>query len=440
MLVGTAIIGDASAGEAAPLLRPIRFLFPREHGRYFGWSLAVAGTRLVVGAPNLDGDGIIDAHALVFDPATSELVHDLPVEVGTDHWWQFAVAALGPHPLVGVSPGDEDARLDGSVTLFDGATGSMLQSWCCSGGLPLAVGDDVLIGGTGGATLYDPATGSAIRTYALADPNGRGVLGMALVGDVLAVAGAEPVGVHLFDVDRAQRIGFAGTNHGNARRFGSAMAVAGSRLAITEVPQVNVFDLAMGALLHTIDAPPDFARGNFGRSLAYLDGLLVVGHPSSTPTRGAVHLFDGTGAVVASLTREGSPPDFGRSVVALGRALAVGAPTASGGEVVIYSPCGDGVVDAPVEECDAPGDIDCDANCRIAGNSKDGCGDADRDGGITLRDGIQVLRAVADLPSLCTLARCDTDGSGALGLGDGIRVLRVVAGLPAGLACPAPGN
>ncbi len=100
---------------------------------------------------------------------------------------------------------------------------------------------------------------------------------------------------------------------------------------------------------------------------------------------------------------------------------------------MIFSPCGDGEVDAPVEQCDDGNDVDddgCDGDCRTLGTGGEVCGDADGNGSTTVSDGVQVLRAAAGLDSSCTRARCDVDGSGAVGVTDGVQVLRAAAGLP----------
>jgi hypothetical protein len=65
------------------------------------------------------------------------------------------------------------------------------------------------------------------------------------------------------------------------------------------------------------------------------------------------------------------------------------------------------------------------------------CGDADGNGSVTVTDGVQVLRAAAELSSSCTLAACDVDGDGGIGVTDGVNVLRKAAGLAAADACPA---
>jgi cysteine-rich repeat protein len=393
------------AGDA-PLYRPIRRLTVSENGGHFGAALAVAGTKLLVGAPNLDGAGRTDAHAYLFDPATGDLVHDLTVEVGADRWWQFSVGTVGTNLLVGIAPGEEADGLGGSVTVFDGETGGTMQTFCCLGALAMGVGDNVLIGSPGGAGLYDPATGNLVRTLTMPDPNRRGVQSMALIGSrTIALAATEPVGVHLFDERTGRAVGFVGTRHGDTRHFGSAMAVNGATLAVTEIPQVNLFDLGFGLVLGTIDPPPGLGGASFGAALAYAGGLLVVGAPSGGD-KGAAHLFDANGNLVVSLPADGAGPGFGRAVAALGRSVAVGAPTDAGGAVVIFSPCGDGTVDAPVEQCDDGNDDDtdgCDSECRTVG-ARDDCGDADGSATITVSDGVQILRAAAGLPFV---AHCD---------------------------------
>ncbi len=58
------------------------------------------------------------------------------------------------------------------------------------------------------------------------------------------------------------------------------------------------------------------------------------------------------------------------------------------------------------------------------------CGDVDDNGTVSVTDGVQVLRAAAELPSECTLAICDADVDGEIGVTDGVIVLRKAALLP----------
>ncbi len=64
------------------------------------------------------------------------------------------------------------------------------------------------------------------------------------------------------------------------------------------------------------------------------------------------------------------------------------------------------------------------------------CGDANGNGSITVTDGVQVLRAAADLASDCTPERCDVNANGSTTVTDGVAVLRAAAGLSVVLQCP----
>jgi hypothetical protein len=64
------------------------------------------------------------------------------------------------------------------------------------------------------------------------------------------------------------------------------------------------------------------------------------------------------------------------------------------------------------------------------------CGDADLNGSINVADGVHTLRSAAELPSNCTLARCDVDGNGTISVSDGVNVLRGAAGLSFPANCP----
>ena len=66
------------------------------------------------------------------------------------------------------------------------------------------------------------------------------------------------------------------------------------------------------------------------------------------------------------------------------------------------------------------------------------CADPNRDGAITVTDGVLVLRAAAALETGCSMAICDLDGSGAITVTDGVNSLRAAAALSAALTCAMP--
>ena len=65
------------------------------------------------------------------------------------------------------------------------------------------------------------------------------------------------------------------------------------------------------------------------------------------------------------------------------------------------------------------------------------CGDTNNDGTITVTDGIQALRAAAELSSSCTNSRCDVNGNGEVSVSDGTLILKAAADLPIEAHCPA---
>jgi hypothetical protein len=71
----------------------------------------------------------------------------------------------------------------------------------------------------------------------------------------------------------------------------------------------------------------------------------------------------------------------------------------------------------------------------LAGPAAAVCGDATGDGDVTVSDGVQALRAAADLSSLCD-DRCDVDANGAITVSDGVNILRHAAGLSSVQNCP----
>jgi hypothetical protein len=63
------------------------------------------------------------------------------------------------------------------------------------------------------------------------------------------------------------------------------------------------------------------------------------------------------------------------------------------------------------------------------------CGDANRTGSVTVTDGVLVLRAAAQLPSVCAKERCDMNLDGNISVTDGVLALRVAAGIQTQVAC-----
>jgi uncharacterized delta-60 repeat protein len=89
----------------------------------------------------------------------------------------------------------------------------------------------------------------------------------------------------------------------------------------------------------------------------------------------------------------------------------------------------------------AAGDVDLGTNASMAlfrylGTPLSSvCGDADRNGTVTVTDGVQALRAAAGLSGVCVATTCDVDGNGDVTVTDGVNILRTAAGLRVDLRC-----
>lgn len=65
------------------------------------------------------------------------------------------------------------------------------------------------------------------------------------------------------------------------------------------------------------------------------------------------------------------------------------------------------------------------------------CGDANRNGAVSVTDGVLILRSAAQLQTLCPRERCDMNLDGTVSVTDGVLALRVAAEIQTSVACSA---
>jgi hypothetical protein len=185
---GTA--GDDSPGTlyqfdlaSGALLQAIESPSPPIADDRFGYSLAVVGTDLLVGAPGEDGDA---GAAYLIDSATGAapltLTSPAPLPNGE---FGAAVANVAGDLLVG-EPGEEKAHLYTSggaflLTLSNPGAGTLF-------GLAVAgIDGDLLVGSTEAAYRFDRSSGTLLQTY----PGGATVLAVRGT-DILMSGGKSP--------------------------------------------------------------------------------------------------------------------------------------------------------------------------------------------------------------------------------------------------------
>lgn len=289
-------------------------------GDDFGYAIAAANGRILVGAP-LDDAGAIDAGAAyLFDAKTGALLLTLanPAPAPSDGFG-YAVAIVGGHLVVAAPFESTTAPSSGKVYVFDGASGALLltidnptpAAADYFGSAVVAFGSDILVGApndtnetgvahAGAAYRFDGATGDLLQTFKNPSLPVDAKFGVSLA----AVGGRVLVGAY---------DGGAG---------GSSSTPAGS---------AHLFDGATGVLLASYQRPPPQNGDAFGSAVATLGGDLVVGafgDDTGGTDSGTVYVIrpDGTAPTVALHNpAPGASDAFGVSVAAVGAHLLVGA-------------------------------------------------------------------------------------------------------------------
>lgn len=370
--------------------------------------LGTTGVVLMLAGPVLAG--ATGAAAATFT-LTQTLVDALPA---AGDGFGAAVALDANRALVGI-PGDSTFGSDrGAATLFDTATGAILQSYAnplgAAGdearfGAAVALeGSTVLIGAPDQDIAGDNAAGQAYQfstaspapqrtlTNPAISPNERFGQAVAIDGSRLYVAlpgddtnspSTGPAGGQVIEYDTGflapQRV-LEGNTQVNFRGFGGSLAADGGRLAVGEVPptfgifleeaDAYVFGSSGTLPQRVIDDPAPAPTGQipertnrFGVSIALDGNRLLIGDDlddtSGPRDSGRATLFDAvTGALLTSF--ESPTPDqngfFGRAVAISGDTVAIGepghdAPNGDAGRVLVF----DAVSGALVQEITSPG-------------------------------------------------------------------------------------
>ncbi|MFH1922891.1 MAG: PEGA domain-containing protein [Planctomycetota bacterium] len=304
-------------------------------GHNFGCSVAAVGSRIVIGEyratskPNLRRAGA----AYIFDASTGELLHTLAKpSTAAEDYFGHPVAVLGENFLATCERDDTGAKDAGTVFLYDGTTGELLQVFRKPKPAPhdgfgralAVVGDNLLVGddlddtkgpGAGAAHLLDGSTGELLRTFYNPLP-GRGhgfAKAVAALGSNILVAEksfkpsrAEGGSVYLFDGVTGELLRtFQNPNPVVDDGFGLSVAAVGDNVLIganhahangLNVGAAYLFDGSNGKLLHTFLNPTPGWNDQFGVTVAALGENIVISAPLDDTAgidAGAIYLFEG---------------------------------------------------------------------------------------------------------------------------------------------------
>lgn len=336
---GAVYVFDADTGAQRAKLLPF---VPRRIGdpsfQFFGFSVALAQDRIVVGAPGdvtrRSGGGSI----YLFDAATLALrAKVFPSDPGAADNFGRVVAASGD-VAVASSMFDDDRGIDsGSVYVFDALTGQQRFKLLAADGAEadhfgfslaahgrlLAVGapfDDDRGADSGAVYLFDTTTGQQLAKFTPADGAAGDRFGwsVGLTADRLTVgapldddAASDAGAVYLFDIPtRAQVAKFQASDAAAGGAVASTLAIAGDTVIAgaqtdDDAGAAYVFSLDGGepgtpTVLRVADiAPGTVADGRF-RQRAQVAVTIV--DDLGNPVQGATVVVALTGGVVETLT------------------------------------------------------------------------------------------------------------------------------------------
>lgn len=161
---GIAIVFDALTGS--PLMKLTAPDGTKEDR--FAWSVAISGSRVLVGANGADGDMDNQGAVYVFDLYSGKLLHKLTADDGDpDDKFGIAISADGNLAIIGATGDDGDGYGAGAAYVFDLTTGQQLHKLNSSAGGSRGLGRSVDISGkwgvvSGGAVPYSLPTAAFI--------------------------------------------------------------------------------------------------------------------------------------------------------------------------------------------------------------------------------------------------------------------------------------
>jgi uncharacterized delta-60 repeat protein len=383
---GSAYVYDLSSGTPTVPVATLNNPGPAA-GDYFGSSVAISGTLVVIGA-HFDDTGASNAGSTyVYDLASSTptmpvITLNNPGPALADNFG-FSVAISGTRVVVGAYLDDTGATDAGSAYVYDLSSGTPAVPVTTLNNSNPVLGDNfgfsVAISGTrlvagvhlddtgatnaGSAYIYDLSSGTP--TVPITTLNNPSPALADFFGYSVAISGTRVVVGAYFDETGAIEVGSAyiyelssGTpsvplatlnNPGPAANdyFGYSTAISGTRVVVgahaddtgaTDAGSAYIYDLSSGTPTvptATLNSPGPSTDDRFGLTTAMSGTRMVVGMPredTGASNAGSVFVYDstsGTPAVpVFTLSNPGPAADdnFGNAVAVQGSRVLVGAP------------------------------------------------------------------------------------------------------------------
>ena len=322
---GAAYMFDGTTGN---LIRTFLNPTPAKNDM-FGLSVAALGTNVIISAPGDSTKGTASGAVYIFDAATGTLLNTLfsPGTLPAKDTFGFSVAVFGNYIVVGAPSGGaaDPPFATGVAYLFDasGAYKRTLQRPGASasdlfGYSVASVGNSILVGAPlasnefGVADLFDTA-GNFIREFISPNPTVDDDFGWsvaALGNNVLVGAPRDSTGAvnagaaYLFDGTTGSLVEtFEKPTPMSGDGFGTSIAVVGSNVLVgvpgdgtgaTNAGAVYLFEGTSGTLLYSLQSPTPTTKDAFGYSVASVGKNIFIGawgDDSLATDAGAAYFF-----------------------------------------------------------------------------------------------------------------------------------------------------
>ena len=287
---------------------------------YFGWSAAISGSTVVVGAPYETASGYTGAgHAYLFNATTGHRIATLTSpNAQTYGYFGWSVAINGTTVVVGAY-GEEVSGQDnaGHAYTFNAKTGKLIAT---------LTSPNAHLFGYFGWSVAISSTTVAVGAY------GEEASGLGGAGHVYTFKPKSGALIATFVSPNAQTLGY----------FGHSVALNGTTLVVgangesssglSAAGNAYTFNAETGKLYATLTSPNALSGGYFGYSVAISGTRVVVGALGEyvAPQSGAGHAYTftaKTGKLIATLTSRNPIANgaFGWSVAINGTTVVVGA-------------------------------------------------------------------------------------------------------------------
>lgn len=274
---GSAYLFDLTTGNKTFTLVPS----VEEDYSYFGSSVDIEGSYVIVGAPEEDAGGSLQGAAYVFNVSDGmEVYRLLPDDPEDFSQFGFSVAISGNYALVGAPLQDETGSDRGTVYVFDLTTGDQLGKLS-----PSVVNNDAYFGD---AVAADGGIAVVGADY---EDNGENEQGAAYIFDI-----ATRMELFRITADDAQ----------DEDHFGWTVGINGDQCIIGapdedsnggESGAAYIFDVTTGEQIQKITPSDGDGNDRAGIGVAITDDFAYLGAEDKnvgTIVRGAAYVFAGT--------------------------------------------------------------------------------------------------------------------------------------------------